>query len=156
MVGVVANVSCEGANVVGVELAVGYLFAWAVRKARRVAGRADAEVDSALDAGMDRLHEVVVSRLGAEPALESMLQEASSEREELAVRTRKRLELALEDAAEHDAEFAEALRQAVDQVRAHDASVGPESGKYHIGGITTNGKTAIVIGDGNKQNNNFK
>ncbi|MGE7439043.1 MULTISPECIES: hypothetical protein [Kitasatospora] len=138
------------------ELAVGYLFAWAVRKARRVAGRADAEVDSALDAGMDRLHKVVVSRLGAEPALESMMQEAASEREELTVRTRKRLELALEDAAEHDAEFTEALRQAVDQVRALDAPVGPESGKYNIGGITTNGQAAIVIGDGNEQNNNFK
>ncbi|WP_220140240.1 hypothetical protein [Kitasatospora acidiphila] len=138
------------------ELVVGYFFAWAVRKARRVAGRADAEVDSALDAGMERLHEVVVSRLGAEPALKNMTQEAASERAELTVRTRKRLELALEEAADQDAEFAEALQQAVNQVEAADEPAGPESGKYNIGGITTNGNTAIVIGDGNKQNNTFK
>ena len=36
----------------GIEIAIGYLFAWAVRKAQHVAGRADREVDRALDAGV--------------------------------------------------------------------------------------------------------
>jgi hypothetical protein len=36
--------------VFGAELAVGFVVAWAVRKARRVAGAADEAVDQALDA----------------------------------------------------------------------------------------------------------
>jgi hypothetical protein len=38
-------------------VAVGYLFAWLVRKAKRAGGRADAEADRVVHAGMDRLHE---------------------------------------------------------------------------------------------------
>jgi hypothetical protein len=38
-------------------VAVGYLFAWLVRKAKRAGGRADAEADRVVDAGMNRLHE---------------------------------------------------------------------------------------------------
>ncbi|GHF44339.1 hypothetical protein GCM10010218_27080 [Streptomyces mashuensis] len=54
----------------GFEVAAGFLGAWAVQKVRRVAGRADAEVDRAVDAAMDDLHELVSTRLGegaAEP-----------------------------------------------------------------------------------------
>ncbi|RPF39227.1 hypothetical protein EDD92_9451 [Streptomyces sp. TLI_185] len=36
----------------GAEIAAGYVFAWLAGKALRVAGRADAEVDRGLDAGM--------------------------------------------------------------------------------------------------------
>ena len=63
---------------VGVELVVGYLIGWAVRKARRVAGRADAEVDPVLDAGMERLHQVVAARLGTDPAREQAMGQAAS------------------------------------------------------------------------------
>ena len=140
---------------VGVELAVGYLFAWAVRKARRVAGRADAEVDQALEAGMDRLHDVVVSRLGSEPALERVIQEAASDLAEPTQRTRQRLQLALEDAAEHDTVFAEALRQAVEQVRTLPDASDPHIGKQIMSESTFNGPTALMIGDDNRQNNRF-
>ena len=44
-------------------VAVGYVIAWAVRKARRVGGRLDSEVDEVIDAGLDRLHEVVAAKL---------------------------------------------------------------------------------------------
>ena len=58
-----------GCAVTGLELVVGYLAAWAVRKARRVGRHADAKVDRALDAGLRRLHELVAGQIGADPAL---------------------------------------------------------------------------------------
>ncbi|MFP3991742.1 hypothetical protein U9R90_34305 [Streptomyces sp. E11-3] len=108
----------------GVEIAVGYVFAWLVGKARRVSGRADAEVDRGLDAGMDRLHDLVSRKLGDDPALQRAAEEAQSGQEELSARTHQRLELALEDAAEHDTGFAEALDEAVKKLQAASAQTG--------------------------------
>lgn len=125
-----------GVGMVGVELAVGYMFAWAVRKARRVAGQADGEVDLALDAGMDRLHEVILNQLGSDPVLARAEEEAAAG-VELTPRTRQRLELALEDAAERDAVFAEALRAAVAEVQA----------TARPGGVTAGGDGVAVGGD---------
>ncbi|WP_369265225.1 hypothetical protein [Streptomyces sp. R35] len=102
----------------GIEIAVGYVFAWAVRKAQRVAGRADAEVDRGLDAGMDRLHDLVVRRLGSDPALQRAEEEAAAGQAEPSLRTRQRLELALEEAVESDTEFACALLKAVEELQA--------------------------------------
>ncbi|SEG57145.1 hypothetical protein SAMN05216223_106321 [Actinacidiphila yanglinensis] len=65
----------------GVDVAVGYVFAWLVRKARRVGGRADADVDRGLDAAMNRLHDPVSRKLGADPALERAAEEAQQARE---------------------------------------------------------------------------
>lgn len=135
------------------ELAVGYLIGWAVRKARRVADRADAEVDQVLDAGMDRLHEVVVTRLGTDPALEQTLAEAASDEEAVADRTRLRLQLALEDAAERDAAFQQALDDAVAEVQAAAETAGP--GARAVYGNTFNGPTAFQVGDHNTQTNTF-
>ncbi|MEV6010153.1 hypothetical protein AB0M29_25480 [Streptomyces sp. NPDC051976] len=136
------------------ELAVGYLIAWAVGKARRVAGRVDAEVDAALDAGMDRLHEVVAARLGADPALEQAVTEAASgDPEAVSDRTRTRLNLALEEAAEQDPAFASALDEAVSSVRAAAEAAGPTSRAVY--GNTFNGPTAFQVGDHNTQTNTF-
>jgi hypothetical protein len=55
--------------VVEVGVVAGYVIAWAVRKARRAAGRIDDEADAVIDAGLDRLHEVVVARLAGHPAV---------------------------------------------------------------------------------------
>ncbi|WP_331730299.1 hypothetical protein [Streptomyces sp. NBC_00073] len=139
---------------VGVELAAGYFFAWAVRKARRVSGRADAEVDQALDAGMDRLHEVVATRLGREPALESVAREVTDGRDEPTAETRDQLELAVRYTASRDAEFAAALRQAIEQVRMAEAAAGPGAGKYTVSGNTIE-NAAVQIGDNNEQHNHF-
>src|SRR5260221_7134951 len=54
----------EGAMVIEAGVVAGYVIAWAVRKARRVGGRLDAEADGVIDAGLDRLHEVVAGELG--------------------------------------------------------------------------------------------
>lgn len=134
----------------GVELAVGYAIAWAVRKARRVAGQADAEVDQVLDAGMGRVHEVIAARLGTDPALEQAMTEAVSGLQEVTGRTRTRLQLALEEQAEQDPAFARALQEAVASVQAA-ASPGARA----VYGNTFNGPTAFVAGDRNRQDVRF-
>ncbi|WP_316529457.1 hypothetical protein [Kitasatospora brasiliensis] len=140
---------------VGVELAVGFLFAWAVRKAKRVAGRADAEVDRALDAGMDRLHDVVTQRLGTDHALARLVEEAEDGRTEPTERTRQRLLLALEDEVERDTGFAETLLEAVTRVQAAETAASPAPGANTLTGITFNGPTAVLQGDGGHQENHF-
>lgn len=105
----------RGGFVTGIELVVGYLAAWAVRKGRRVAGRADQEVDQALDAGMDRLHELVAGKLGGDPSLERLTLEGQSGQEP-SERTRQRVQLALEDAADDDPDFGQTLQAAVDRL----------------------------------------
>lgn len=111
-------------TVTGIEIAIGYVFAWAVRKASRLAGRADAEVDRGLDVAMDRLHDLVSRKLGQDPVLRRVREEAEAGQQALSPRTRQRLELALEDAAAHDAAFADALRQAVDELQALSSPTG--------------------------------
>ncbi|MFE0684369.1 hypothetical protein ACFW17_26655 [Streptomyces sp. NPDC058961] len=108
----------------GIEIAIGYLFAWAVRKARLAAGRADGEVDRMVNAGMDRLHEVVSRKLGDDPALRRLTDEAASGQELPSDRTRQRVRLALEEASETDPGFAVALEQAA----AHLWSLAPQAG----------------------------
>lgn len=139
--------------VTGVELVVGYLVAWAVRKARRVAGLADAEVDKALEAGMDRLHEVVVTRLGTHPALEQTVVEAASVQETVTDRTRMRLQLALEEMVEQDPAFQRALDEALAQVKTAPEAAGPSARAVY--GNTFNGPTAFQVGDHNMQTNTF-
>ncbi len=106
-----------GVLVVGIEIAVGYVFAWAVRKGRRVAGRADGEVDRVLDAAMDRLDGLIDAKLGADAALVKTREEAADGAVELSERTRRRLTDALTDAAESDVGFAAALGEAVAAVQ---------------------------------------
>jgi hypothetical protein len=127
----------EGVRVTGVEIAVGYVFAWAVRKVRRVAGRADEEVDRAVDAAMDELHGLVSRTLGEDAALRKLAEEADAGQAEPSERTRQRVQLALEDAAEHDPGFAEALERAVGRLQALSRTAGGVSagdGGQAIGG----------------------
>lgn len=102
----------------GAELAVGYVFAWAVRKARRAAGAADGMVDQAVDASVERVHQLVTQRLGGERALARVEDEAVAPGAELSPQARQFLQLALEDEAGRDAAFAQALEEAVAAARA--------------------------------------
>jgi hypothetical protein len=98
--------------VTGIEtLAVGYLIAWAVRKARRVGERADAEVDRMLDVGMNQLHELVSAKLGEDPSLFQLEAEAGDDEDN--PRTRERVRLAIEDAVENDHDFKAELERLV-------------------------------------------
>jgi hypothetical protein len=114
----------------GLELLAGYAVAYLVRKARVVAKRADAEVDQLLDAGMDRLQELVSGKLGDDPALVKLEQEAREGAER--PRTVQRVRLAVEEAAEADAGFAELLEQAVVELRATDPASGVSAGDHGV------------------------
>jgi hypothetical protein len=123
--------------VTGVEIAVGYLFAWAVGNGRRAPGRAGTEADPALHAGMERLHDAVGRALGEEAALRRLAEEAESGRTEPTYRTRQSLQLALEDAAERDQDFAGALREALADLRAARGADGDTTGNIFLGPVAT-------------------
>ncbi|MFJ7305511.1 hypothetical protein [Streptomyces sp. NPDC099088] len=125
----------------GVEIAVGYVFAWAVRKARRVAGRADAEVDLALDGAMDRVHGVVARRLSGDPELERLEAEAETGQDEPSALTRQRVEAAVSRAVEEDAGFARELDVAVSAVQeAARTAGGAVAGSY---GLAVSGDLSV-------------
>ncbi len=102
---------------------------------------------------MDHLHQVVVTRLGTDPALEQAVTEAGSGQTAPTDRTRMRLQLALEEAAEQDPAFAQALEEATAEVRAAAATAGPDSRAVY--GNAFNGPTAFQSGDHNTQTNTF-
>ncbi|WP_329347354.1 hypothetical protein OG226_01125 [Streptomyces sp. NBC_01261] len=129
-----------GGMMTGIEIAVGYMFAWAVRKSRRVADRADGEVNRGLDAAMDKLHTLVSQKLGGDAAVQKLAEEADTGQNEPSDRTRQRVQLALEDAAEQDPDFAEALHHAVRELQALSRPDGGPStgdGGQVIGGNVT-------------------
>lgn len=128
--------------VTGIEIAVGYVFAYLVRKAKRVAGRADEEVDRGLDAGVERLHDLVSAKLGDDPALERATQEADAGQAEPTTRTRRRLADSLEDAAEHDPDFARSLKELLEQLR----DAGKAAAGAH-GGVSASGSGQAVGGN---------
>ncbi|MFF2628663.1 CHAT domain-containing protein [Kitasatospora griseola] len=136
----------QGGSVTGLEIAVGYLFAGAVRKANRVVGRADAEVDRMLDAGMERLHDLVSQKLGEIPALRRMAAEVEAGQVEPSERTWRRVQLALEDAAEQDPGFAEALERAVTELLALSSSTGAASVRHD--GVAVGGKLHMRANNG--------
>ena len=118
----------------GVEVAVGFLIAWAVKKANRVGTRADAIVDDVIDRGLDRVHDVVSNKPGEDPAL-AQLESEAAHTATVSQRTRTRVELALEEAAEQDPQFGQHLHVAVEHAR----SAGADSV------ITAVGQRGVVV-----------
>lgn len=122
----------------GLEVAAGLAAGYVWRKMRRVAGRVDGEVDATLDAGVDRLHEVVVAKLGADTALVRLAEEARSGVEESS-RTLERVRLAIEDAAESDRDFGAVLTRLVADLQA----MGGKTVVAGDGGAAVGGNVAI-------------
>jgi hypothetical protein len=119
-----------------IEMAVGMLVAWLARKAGRAGKHLDGITDSALDAGAEKLHALVLAKLGADPALAKLTAEAT-ETGDAGERTKARVQLALEDAAEDDKQFAAALTALVPtsgSVTVGDVSA--DRGGIAIGGVT--------------------
>jgi hypothetical protein len=129
--------------VTGVEIAVGYVCAYLVRKARRAGQQADAEVDRVVDAGMERVHDLVSGALGEDPALELAAEQARIGA--VSERTRRRLTDAVDEAAENDRAFADALQRAVERLQASAAASGAVIAAGD--GIATGGDV-IVRADG--------
>lgn len=97
-------------------VAAGYVVAWAVRKARRAGGRLDAEADAVIDAGLDRLHEVVAAKLAGHPVLTELVEEAEAGGEVTEL-TRQQVELAIAAAARRDEAFAQAAAELIGQLQ---------------------------------------
>jgi hypothetical protein len=126
-------------------LVVGYLGAWALRKARRVGDRVDGSVDQALDAVVDRLDALVRDRIGAEPAIVRLEQEAA-EGSATDV-TRREAEQAIAEAVSADEEFGSRLRLLVDEIRAVAA---PQQVAVYA---TSSGQAKMpVLGSGTQHN----
>lgn len=125
---------------VGVDLAVGYLASWLWRKARRVGGQVDADVDDVLDASVERLHRAVLAKLGDDPAVKQLTGEASAgtETEPVSPRTRQRVALALEEAAEQDGEFGRQFESLLADVKKADKA----------GSATVSGGARSVVAGG--------
>lgn len=133
---------------VGAELAVGYLFAWLVRKAKRAGERADEHVDAALDAGVDqlsaKLHELVSGRLHGDPALERLSGEARKALESPSPRVATRVALALEDAAGEDEQFGADVEELVRRIQAVERPVKAVGGVAVGGDITVHARGGSV------------
>ncbi|GAA2837495.1 hypothetical protein GCM10010441_72310 [Kitasatospora paracochleata] len=138
-----------------VETAVACAIAWALRKARRVGDRADIEVDYALDSAMDRVHQVVVDRLGPGGDVERLELEAAfahqrnpeqAEQTLAAGLTRHSIETVLTQAVNTDEVFAARLESAVAEYRDAASKASPEAfGAY---GVTVGGNLQIKADQG--------
>jgi len=119
-------------------VAAGYVVAWVLRKARRAAGRLDAEADGVIDASLDRLHEVVAVKLGGHPVLAELVEEAE-EAGQVSDLTRQQVELALAAAARKDELFGQVVTELVARLRAAEQASG---------GVVASGKGAAVFTGG--------
>jgi hypothetical protein len=106
----------------GLEVAVGLLIAWFARKAGRAWKRVDGMTDEAMDAGLDKLHDVVIAKLGGDSAI-NQLETEVAETGEAGTRTQTRVRLALEEAVEQDKAFAADLESALATLRTGDHSI---------------------------------
>lgn len=134
------------AGVFDAELAVGSVFAWAARKARRAAGAADDVVNQALDTSVEQVHQLVAERLNGQRSLARVEEEAAAGAAELSQRSRQFLLLAIEDAVGGDAVFAQALEGAVAAVQAVQSAGGTVLASGD--GIAVSGNVDIKAGFG--------
>jgi len=88
---------------IGVDLLAGAAVGYLIRKARRVAHRADGHVDNALDAGTDRVCELVEGVLGLDPILTLLNEQGQAGT--VSDRTTRRAQDAIAEKAEADAGF---------------------------------------------------
>ncbi|HET6710354.1 hypothetical protein [Amycolatopsis sp.] len=116
---------------VGVEIVIGALIAWAVGKARRAGKALDGIADEVVDAGAAKVRDVVLAKLGDDSAVQKLAVEAA-ETGEVSERTRTRVALAVEDAADEDEQFAAALEAAL-------AEANRSGGVVICGGTTVSG-----------------
>jgi hypothetical protein len=93
--------------VIGVEVLAGTAVGYLIRKAQRVAHRADGHVDDALDVGTDRVCGLVEGALGLDPVLTQLNEQ--SQAGTASDRTIRRAEDAIAEKAEADVGFRQQL-----------------------------------------------
>jgi hypothetical protein len=131
--------------VTGLEVVVGMLIGWFARRAKHVGEQVDKKVDEALDAGLEKVHDLVAGKLHDEPALK-VLEGEVVDNGEASTRTQARVRLALEEAVDTDKAFATQLDAAVQAAQA--AAGGPTAGPQGVaisGGVNATGG-GIAIG----------
>jgi hypothetical protein len=126
--------------VTGIELVVGYLAAWAVRKLKRVGQAADAEVDRALDAALEKVHDVVTAKLAGDPAL-AKLEASPAQVTEL---TSRRVADAITAATQDDQDFAEQLSAAIQAARVAVTAAGGLGVAFATDGGIAAGRDVIM------------
>jgi hypothetical protein len=122
-------------------VAAAYVIAWAIRKAKRVGGRLDEEADGVIDVSLDRLHKVVMAKLGGHPALAELAEEAEAAGDDTEVSdlTRQQVELALKAAARKDEAFGQALTELVARLREAERAVGSP--------VIAGSRSTVFVGD---------
>ena len=134
---------------VGFELVAGYLAAWAVQRLRHVGTRLNQETDQALDAGLDRLHDAVARKLGADPALRKLDDEVSRGLKP-SDRTLRRVQDAVEEAAEDDPRFAATIEALM--VRLAETSRSTPT----VTDVDLRAARGVQLGNYNSQTNTFR
>jgi hypothetical protein len=129
----------------GLEVAVGFLIAWAIGKARRAGKQLDGVADQIVDASAARLRDVLLRKLGNDSAMQRLQLEAV-ETGRVSDRTQQRITLALEDAVEQDTEFANELTSALAQAEKNGALVATSGGTVISGTATATGQGSVAIG----------
>jgi hypothetical protein len=120
---------------VGLDLVVGYLAAWAVRKARRAGESLDHDTDLVLDSWLERLHDLVAAKLGAGAPLEILDAEAEKSGE-VSDQARQLVATALAEAADRDQDFATRVARFVTEMQ-----------RGGLGGVATGGTVrAAAVG----------
>jgi hypothetical protein len=134
--------------VVGLELVGGYLAAWAVRKARRVGKGLDEDTNEIIDAGLDRLHYAITVRLGTDPAL-ARLEDEAARGAEPGERTLRRVQDAVEEAVGEDPDFAATVQAILAELEKTRA------GAPAVTGIDLRHAKGVQVGSHNTQTNTF-
>jgi hypothetical protein len=117
-------------------LVTGYLAHWAMRKAGRLAGRLDQD----LDAAVDKLHELVRTKLGDDPALGQLESDARQGVDD--PRTRQRVQLAVEDSVARDVDFAGQIGELLRQLQRLSGPSSAVSGDVAVHGSNVGGGIA--------------
>lgn len=137
---------------IGVEVLAGVAVTYLVRKLRPVGARLDAEVDRAVDAGLDALHELVSDTLRDDPGLAILETQAPTGGE--SERTVRRVTDAIAEAAENDPGFARRLQRVIQDLQRNEqpserAVTASGAGAIAVGGeqrgIASTGDSAINI-----------
>jgi hypothetical protein len=105
-----------GGHVTGIEVAIGVLVTWLARKAKRVVDQVNSDVDDVLDAGVAKLHELVVDKLGTDPAVVKLHTEVE-ETGDASERTKDRVRLAVEQTFDDDPGFEKRFLELVSQIQ---------------------------------------